>query len=208
MRARVMVFSRTPEPGKVKTRLVPALGPDGAARLHERLTHRAVRTAVASEAGSVELWCAPTTVHPFFSELETVFPLGLRLQQGDDLGERMAGAFDDALSEASTALLVGSDSPDLGQEDLRAAMAALQGDYDVVLGPAADGGYLLIGLRCPVPELFRNMPWGTAEVLALTRERLGRAGRRWYELPVRHDLDRPEDLSRFPDLQRWVAQSS
>jgi len=202
-----MVFSRTPEPGEVKTRLVPALGAEGAARLHERLTHRAVRKAVASGVGSVELWCTPTTVHPFFSELASAFPLRLRLQRGIDLGERMAAAFDDALSEASTALLIGSDSPDLGQEDLRAAMTALEGGCDVVLGPAADGGYLLIGLRCPVPELFRNMPWGTAEVLALTRERLGRSGRRWNELPVRHDLDRPEDLSRFPDLRNSVSES-
>ena len=207
MRARVMVFSRTPEPGKVKTRLVPALGPAGAARLHACLTRRAVRTAVASGVGSVELWCTPTTVHPFFSELERAFPLRLRLQRGDGLGGRMAAAFDDALSEASTALLIGSDSPDLEQEDLKAAMTALQGGCDVVLGPAADGGYLLIGLRRPAPELFRNMPWGTTKVLALTRERLGRSGRRRYELPVRHDLDRPEDLNRFPDLQRSVSES-
>lgn len=202
-----MVFSRVPEPGQVKSRLVPVLGPEGAARLHERLTRRAVRTAVASGVGSVELWCTPTSVHPFLSDLEREFALRLRSQRGDDLGERMAAAFDDALSEVPAALLMGSDSPDLGREDLRAAMAALEGGCDTVLGPAADGGYLLIGLRRPAPELFRDMPWGTAEVLAVTRERLGRSGTEWYELPVRHDLDRPEDLNEFPDLLRWVSES-
>ena len=202
-----MVFSRTPEPGKTKTRLVPALGPEGAARLHRHLTQRTVSKAIASGVGPVELWCTPTMAHPFFTELEDAFPLRLRLQRGDDLGERMAAAFDDALSGASAALLVGSDSPDLGKEDLRSAMNALQDGCDGVLGPAADGGYLLIGLRHPVPDLFRNMPWGTSRVLALTRERLGRSGVRWYELAVRHDLDRPQDLERFADLQRSMWES-
>ena len=116
----------------------------------------------------------------------------------------MAAAFDDALSEASAALLMGSDSPDLETGDLRLAIAELEGGRDVVLGPAVDGGYVLIGLRRPAPELFQAMPWGSAKVLGLTRERLGRSGRSWYELPVRHDLDRPEDLDLFPDLKNWV----
>ncbi|MDJ0863629.1 MAG: TIGR04282 family arsenosugar biosynthesis glycosyltransferase [Gammaproteobacteria bacterium] len=202
---RVMVFSRVPEPGQVKSRLVPALGPAGAARLQGHLTRNAVRTAVAAHVGPVELWCTPTTEHPFLAALEEELPVQLRLQGAGDLGERMAAAFDDALSGSSGALLMGSDCLDLTPGDLRTAVDALGSGADVVLGPAADGGYVLIGLRHTVPELFQGMPWGTSEVLRLTRERLTVSGKDWYELPVRHDVDRPEDLDRFAELQRWTA---
>ncbi len=202
---RIMVFSRVPQPGQVKSRLVPALGPAGAARLQEHLTRHAVGTAVAARVGPVELWCTPTTEHPFLAALAAEFPLKLRLQGAGDLGERMAAAFEDALSCASAALLTGSDCPDLTTGDLRMAVDALESGADVVLGPAADGGYVLIGLRHTAPELFRGMPWGTSEVLRLTRERLTVSGKDWFELPVRHDVDRPEDLDRFAELQSWTA---
>ncbi len=203
-----MVFSRVPEPGKVKSRMMPLLGPEGAARLQERLTRRAVSTAVTAGASSVELWCTPTISHSYCTALEKAFDLRLRLQRGADLGERMAAAFDLVLTEVSAAVLIGSDSPDLAKEDLQAALAVLQNGQEAVLGPAADGGYVLIGLRCPIPELFRDMPWGTSAVLGLTRERLARSGKSWHELPVRHDLDRPEDLALFPEFHRGPSQSA
>jgi len=191
---RVMVFARAPIAGTVKTRLIPALGREQATRLHERLVRRTVSIVAGAGLGTVELWCTPTVEHPFFEALQAALPVALMVQRGRDLGERMARAFDHALQRAPRALLVGSDCRDLQGRDIQEAEAALRSGCEAVLGPAADGGYVLIGLRRPAPDLFVGMPWGTPRVLARTRERLARQGWRWHELPVRHDVDRPEDL--------------
>ena len=203
----ILIFARAPEAGKTKTRLIPALGKQGAARLHAQLIRRTVEEAVAARTGRVELWCTPSKEHAFFFELERDYNVQCRLQQGADLGERMLRTFDSVLASTSAAVLVGSDSPDLGAADFKAAMAALSAGSDAVLGPAADGGYVLIGLRQPAPLLFRDMPWGTADVLNLTRERLGSLGWKWHELPLRHDLDRAEDLSKFPFIHEWISEA-
>ena len=203
----ILIFARAPEAGKTKTRLIPALGKQGAARLHAQLIRRTVEEAVAARTGRVELWCTPSKEHAFFFELERDYDVQRRLQQGADLGERMLRTFDSVLANTSAAVLVGSDSPDLGAADFKTAMAALSAGYDAVLGPAADGGYVLIGLRQPAPLLFRDMPWGTSDVLNLTRERLGSLGWKWDELPLRHDLDRPEDLSKFPFIHEWISEA-
>ncbi len=199
-----MVFAKAPIPGTVKTRLIPSLGSENSARLHASLVHRTLSMAVNSRVGGTELWCAPDSTHVFFQEMEAGFGVALRLQQGDDLGQRMAFAFNRVLSEASSAILVGSDYPDLSRADLRKAAKILEGGCEVVLGPADDGGYVLIGLSRPAPELFVDMPWGTDTVLDMTRERLRRQGRRWRELPVRHDLDRPEDLGYLREMAGFL----
>lgn len=194
-RTRVMVFARAPIAGTVKTRLIPTLGREQATRLHERLVRRTVSTVAGAGLGTVELWCTPTAEHPFFEAMQGVLPVALLVQRGGDLGERMARAFDHALARAPRALLVGSDCRDLQGGDVQEAEAALLSGCEAVLGPAADGGYVLIGLRRAAPDLFAGMPWGTPEVLARTRERLVGQGWRWHELPIRHDVDRPEDLA-------------
>lgn len=189
------MFAKAPLPGTVKTRLIPALGAEGAARLHEHLVRRTLSTVARAEAGVVQLWCSPTPSHDLFRELRAAHGVAAFTQRGADLGERMSGALDTALARASSALLLGTDCADLTAQDLRTASRALASGCDAVLGPAADGGYVLIGLRKQAPALFRDMPWGTGEVLDLTRQVLGRLGLRWYELDVRHDMDRPEDLA-------------
>lgn len=193
-----MVFAKAPAPGAVKTRLVPALGPGGAARLHERLVRRTLSTVVEAGLGGTQLWCSPSPAYPLFEDLAQTYRLRLFTQRGADLGERMAHALDSALVREKAALLVGTDCLDLMAGDLRQAARALSSGCDAVLGPAADGGYVLVGLRSPLPELFHAMPWGTDEVLERSRQVLRRLGRRWHELDVRHDLDRPEDLARLP----------
>lgn len=194
---RVLVFARAPVPGASKTRLVPALGAAGAAALSERLL---LRTLSVARGHALELWCIPSTAHPVFAHCGREFGLELRSQRGADLGERMAAALEDALARAPWAVLIGTDCPELTAGDLRRAAQVLQEGADAVLGPAADGGYYLIGLRRPLANLFPGVPWGTDAVLAETRRRLGESGCHWEELPVRRDLDRPEDLACFPDL--------
>lgn len=194
MAAVLKIFSKAPVPGAVKTRLIPALGAEGAARLQRWLTRRTVAVACAAGYERVELWCAPDRRHPFFGGLARAYPVVLRDQWGADLGERMLNALahDPA---CGTGVLVGSDCPDLDSVMLRAARHALTRDgAAVVLGPAMDGGYVLIGMHEPVPGLFSAMPWGTYAVLSLTRRRLEALGLATVELEPVRDLDRPEDL--------------
>lgn len=184
----IIVFAKAP--GEAKTRLVPRLGKWGAARLHRRLTRHAVRTAMA--AGRVELH--GTRRHSFFDSLDVPF----RLQQGRDLGERMYHA----LSRNPGAILIGTDCPELTVADLRRAQRWLRGGCEVVLAPAEDGGYALIGARHVSTEIFRNIPWGTASVFDETVKRL--RSKRWRSLRQVWDVDRPQDLDRI----RWLRFAS
>jgi rSAM/selenodomain-associated transferase 1 len=189
----VAVFAKAPVAGEVKTRLVATLGADGAARLHEELVERALSTALAARLGSVELWCAPDTSHPFFERCAKRFGVALRRQRGADLGARMHDAF---ASSPGPRLLIGSDCPALTPRDLQAGGEALR-THDAVFVPAEDGGYVLVGLARPDQRLFSNIPWSTAAVMARTRERLSAAAIRWRELPALWDVDRPEDYARL-----------
>ncbi len=178
MRTSVIVFAREPRPGRVKTRLIPLLGAQGAARLHARLVERALATARAAGLGEVELCWA-------------------RRQRGADLGARMHHAFARGLRRAGRVILIGSDCPVLRARDLRRAARWLAGGADAVFAPAEDGGYALIGLRRVSPRLFEGVQWGGAQVMAQTRARLAALGWRWRELPEVWDVDRPEDVARL-----------
>jgi hypothetical protein len=179
----------------VKTRLIPALGAEGAAALHARLVERTLMMAEAAGDVEVELWCAPRPGDPFFRVLGRRPRVSLRRQLGRGLGRRMENAFRRTLPGAGAVVLIGTDCADAVAADLREAFGRLAAGAGAVIGPAADGGYWLLGLRSPCPAVFRGMPWGTAGVLAATRRALTAAGRGWSELPVRHDVDRPEDLA-------------
>ena len=199
---RVIVFAKAPEPGKVKTRLIPTLGEAGAAALHRRLVMHTLRTAQDAGLGPIELWCAPDARHAFFLECERNFGASLHSQCEGDLGARMRRAIETILARAKRAILVGSDIPALSAQYLRDAERALSGARDVVIGPAEDGGYVLIGLERSDPELFRDIPWGEPEVLAETRGRIAALRWRCFELPALWDVDRPEDLKRLPEEMR------
>src|SRR5260370_17878170 len=196
----VIVLARAPQPGKAKTRLIPALGKAGAAALHRRLVLHCLRAAADARIGPVELWCTPDTSDPFFRECQRSLGVSLHAQGGGDLGARMQRAFESALARASRAILVGSDIPALSAQYLRDAERALAGGDDVVIGPAEDGGYVLVGLSRFDPELFRGIPWGGSEALAVTRRRIAALGRRPVELPALWDLSLPRDLERLPEL--------
>ena len=195
---RVLVFAKAPTPGQVKTRLIPALGEDAAAELHRKLVGRTLRTAQAAVVGPVELWCAPDAHDEFLSECAGRFGAGLREQGEGDLGARMARALEAALAEGTPALLIGCDCPALTPDYLREAAAALTGGYDAVIGPAEDGGYVLIGFARSLPSLlFEDMAWGAPTVMRETRARLAKLGCRCCELATLWDVDRPADLLRL-----------
>ncbi|MBS0327002.1 MAG: TIGR04282 family arsenosugar biosynthesis glycosyltransferase [Proteobacteria bacterium] len=194
--AAIAVFARAPVAGKAKTRLIPVLGARGAAGLQQALLRRTLATVLGAALGPVSLWCAPDCAHAEFRRCRDEFGVQLFPQQGCDLGERMLRAVTQVGAHGNV-LVVGSDCPALTVGELRAAARALDTGNDVVLIPAEDGGYVLLGLRRPVFELFADVPWGTVRVLAITRERLHRAGLTWHELTESWDVDRPEDLARL-----------
>jgi len=170
----VAVFARAPVAGHAKTRLIPRLGADGAARLHGFLVRRAVRTALAAELGPVSLWCTPDCSHRAFVAIRRESNVELCVQRGPNLGARMRNAFE-GLCCAGYALLIGTDCPALTDAVLRDAAQALHDGDDAVLVPAEDGGYALVGLRRSIRSVFDAMPWGTDRVMAETRERSHRA---------------------------------
>lgn len=195
---RILIFAKAPEPGQVKTRLIPALGAVAAASLYRCLLADTVERVSAAGLCPVQCWCAPDPAHPFFEQLSARFGVSLRAQTGADLGERMQRAAQSALEQARAVLLIGGDCPALNEGHLRQALDWLSAGEDVVLGPAEDGGYVLLGLRRTEAALFSAIPWGTDQVLGLTRQRLRMLGWGWLELEVLWDLDRPSDLSRCP----------
>lgn len=209
----LIIFAKAPVPGDVKTRLIPALSPRGAAALHRALVRDILRKAVEADVGPVELHCSPSAEHPFFRDCAHRFRVALRTQLGDDLGARMERAFGMALASAPYALLAGADCPALTIGDIRMAAQRLREGTDAVLVPAEDGGYTLLGLRRAVPALFTGISWGGAGVMAETRGRLKVLAWRWAELPAHWDVDRPEDLLRLgtlnrPEFSRFVKPST
>jgi rSAM/selenodomain-associated transferase 1 len=195
--AAVIVFARAPLPGRAKTRLIPRLGPWGAARLQARLTQRALQTAIASRCGPVDLHCTPRTGHAFFLRERRDLGVTLEKQSGRDLGERMQRALADALRKHRYAILIGVDAPELRAQDLRRALRLLRAGCDVVLAPAEDGGYALIGCRVAPRPVFEHIAWGGKDVYVRTVQRLSQLCLRWRALRTVWDVDRPEDVERL-----------
>ncbi len=193
----VIVFAKAPVAGRAKTRLMPALGADGAAALAERMLGHALGQAVAAGLGPVELCVTPGLDHPAFDRVRGRWGLRATTQGEGDLGARMARALARHLDGAPRALLIGTDAPALGAAMLRAAAAALD-DADAVVVPALDGGYALVGLARPAPALFDGIAWSTPSVMAATRSRATAAGLRLAELPPVADIDEPADLIHLP----------
>ncbi len=192
---RLAVLTKHPEAGLVKTRLIPALGAQGAADLHARFiehTLSIVRRFTESRGPRAEVWLGGGDASPGF---EARFGSGwnLRAQPEGDLGARMARAFASMLADASAAVIIGTDCPELSPGVLHDAFEALV-THDLVLGPATDGGYYLIGLRRPVPALFEAMTWSTGEVCAETIRRAQALDLRIATLPPLDDVDEPDDL--------------
>ncbi|MGY6277644.1 TIGR04282 family arsenosugar biosynthesis glycosyltransferase [Methylomonas sp. MgM2] len=196
----LLVFCKAPVRGQVKTRLQPALSAEQAVSAHIRLTELTLARAFEAPLCQVRLYCSPDTEHPFFKQCARDYPLTLAAQHGNDLGERMLHAFSDALSIGRHAILTGCDCPSLSAGDLRSALLALKNGCDAVFAPAADGGYVLVGLNEPQPTLFRNMVWGNQNVMTETRIRASRAKLKVYELPEQWDVDDFEGWRRYLDV--------
>jgi rSAM/selenodomain-associated transferase 1 len=180
------LFAKHWEPGKVKTRLAASIGDNVAAEIH-RVFLETLLDRFASVAGRRLLAFAPLDAEPAFVSLQGD-TWELAGQSSGDLGRRMRVFFESALEEAERVVLIGSDSPDLPAERLEEAFASLA-THDVVLGPAVDGGYYLIGVARRVPPIFQGIAWSTSDVWPQTVSRLKVEGVDWHELPKWYDVD-------------------
>jgi len=196
----VLIFAKTPQGGQVKTRLIPAIGEQAATRLYIDLLEREVEWIAEELACPMELWVTPDMEHPVLQQLAQRHALPIFLQQGDDLGQRMEYACRQALAHYRQIVLLGVDCPALTAQHLSQAFSWLSEGADAVLGPAQDGGYVLLALRRCDQQLFQDHRWGEDDVAESTRASLRRLGWEWRELPMLWDLDRPEDLPRLESL--------
>jgi rSAM/selenodomain-associated transferase 1 len=194
---RLLIFAKAPIPGQVKTRLQQQLGPMGCVKLHEQLTIKTLEMACSRRIAPVELWCTPDTTHPFFKHCRATFRIALKTQQGENLGSRLPNALIHTAKRGERTVIIGTDCPEMNNTYLESAFHALGNGYDLVLGPAKDGGYVLIGTKQAEPALFTGIHWGTDQVLAQTRAAAQRLRWSWTELPTLRDIDRPEDLVRL-----------
>ncbi len=199
--AGLAILAKAPIAGLAKTRLIPALGAASAARAQRKFTRATVEVAAHAGLKPITLWCAPDPAHRFFRALKATISVDLQPQCAGDLGLRMTRAMEHhfAAHPSRPLLIIGTDCPMLAPGHLHQAARALS-EHDVVLIPAEDGGYVLIGMARPVPEVFQEITWSTAQVLEQTRHRLRTAGIRWSELEPLWDVDHPEDWQRFERL--------
>ena len=188
-RSCVVVFGREPAAGEVKTRLAAGIGGPAAARVYAVTLENTLEAAVDSGARVVLSLAAPPS-----GEWARGIECSIEVQGTGDLGDRMADAFERRFSEGEErVIIIGSDCPLIMPEHFQAAVDVLA-DRDVVLGPAIDGGYWLVGQRHPGVDLFSDIPWSSHDTLGATRRRLAAIGAAWTELEELGDVDTREDL--------------
>jgi rSAM/selenodomain-associated transferase 1 len=197
----IVVMVKAPCLGAVKTRMQPALSPAQSLALHRELANDIIQQLQDWQLAPVILQISDQ--HEFFDH----FTVPKHLQCGDDLGARMAHAAQQALNDVDWVILVGADCPFLDKDYLISAMQYLHDGVQAVIGPASDGGYVLLGLHAVNDNLFTYVPWGTDTVFTVTMARLDGLAWSWQSLPIRDDIDRVEDLKKLidhPRLATWA----
>ena len=188
----LVLFARYPVAGECKTRLIPAVGAEGAAAIHRKLAGRTADLLRASNGRAVIAYTGSDAAQ--FEQW---------LGEGFEFVEQVEGDLTDRLCafvDRAPVIFFGADTPDLGAHHIASAIAGLE-SHEVVIGPADDGGYYLIAMRRSLPELLVDMPWSTDEVLPETLRRLQAMGIEPLLLETLSDCDRPEDLTRWPELR-------
>lgn len=196
----ILVFSKAPVAGQVNTRLVPYITAEQAACLHEELTRDRLQMCTAADACDVQLWCSPDTSHRFFADCQHRYGVSLHQQHGNDLGERMSNALKTMMGAYDKIVIIGSDAPMLDMNIIDAAFNELM-HREIVLVPAEDGGYVLLGAAVQHDDMLKHVPWGTEKVLASTLENFKHLNLDVALLGKCWDVDRPEDLERYRRLK-------
>ncbi|TGJ98179.1 glycosyltransferase [Leptospira langatensis] len=190
------IFLKNPVPGKVKTRLAKEIGEEAALEVYQALVEKTREACKGVDVTKV-LWFDSYLPNPSDLGSWGHSPLHIRLQQGKDLGEKMRNAFLYSFQNGATlSVLIGSDCPELDTLHIREAFQILE-NKDVILGPAKDGGYYLVGLQSDTPELFHGIEWSTETVFSRSLEKMQWARKQVGLLPVLSDLDDGKDLEYF-----------
>lgn len=198
---RIVIIAKAPLPGFAKTRLIPALGAQGAAALAQRMLAHTLREALTAGIGSVELCVTPSVTDSAWQFLPAPAAVRWSEQSEGDLGARMARAAQRGIDAGESVLLIGTDCPELNAARLRQAADALR-HADVTMYPTADGGYALLGLTRFHPALFQEIAWSTPTVAFSTLSRIAHLGWTVQNLPAMHDIDEPTDLKWLPNAWR------
>lgn len=196
---RIVIFAKAPLPGYAKTRLIPELGQEGAAKLAARFLQHTVQEALASDLGEVELCVTPDMQHPDWKTLGLPNSIGWSEQGEGDLGDRLSRVARRVIDSGKAVLLLGTDCPALDSQTLKNAASALESS-PITMVPVADGGYALLGLNDYHSTLFSDIPWSTSDVAKLTKQRALSLGWSFAEQQTLNDIDEPADL-------RWLPSS-
>jgi rSAM/selenodomain-associated transferase 1 len=193
MRTRIVIFAKAPMPGKVKTRLIPALGAEGAAELAQQMLGSTWAEAASVTVADREICVSPM---PSDSDWQGRLPPGaIATAQGEgDLGERLSKASERVILEGQNVILIGTDCPSLTERRLREACWELE-SHDAVMHPTFDGGYALLGIKAFHPSLFSGISWSTDTVARETMGRIGALGWSLHLGATLQDIDEPEDLA-------------
>ena len=195
----IQILCKAPVLGKVKTRLIQEMGKRRALDLYLKMFERLMAELSASWF-KTELWISPDKDHVFFER----YAFARFQQAGPDLGGRMSTVLRDGLNRYESVILVGTDLPLVNRSYIEQAVNALR-DHDVIIGPAEDGGYGLVGVKGEIPDMFSDIDWGTERVLSQTCARLNRDGLDFGLLPLIWDVDRPADLPRYEAWLRGIG---
>jgi len=189
-----LVFTKNPEPGKTKTRLIPAIGVNGAYKVHIQLLKHTLN--ITSKIKDIDFQLHHTSVHnnQWLTSLAKENNLSTKIQNGNNLGERMYRATQLCLKKYSHCLIIGTDCPELTEQYLVEANQQLTSGYDAVIGPAYDGGYVLIGLNNTRKEIFSDINWGKSTVFTSTITIFNKLNLKYKILSTLHDVDTKEDL--------------
>lgn len=193
---RIIIFAKAPAAGLAKTRLIPQLGAQGAADLARRMLLYTIDEARAAQVGVVEL-CRTPLRHPIWGQLNIADDVEISDQGEGDLGKRLAAAAKRTDDADEAVLLIGTDCIQLSSVLLNAAAQALS-EYDAIIHPATDGGYVLLGLRRFDAYVFTNIKWSTSIVAASTIARIMTLGWSFHQAQTLHDIDEPADLELLP----------
>ena len=201
---RIVIFSKAPRAGFAKTRLIPELGAEGAAKLARQMLSHTLKEVRAADIGIVELCITPEITHAAWQGIQMPTGIEISTQGEGDLGARLARASERVLANDETVLLIGTDCVEMSSTLLREAGQALL-EHDATLHCTVDGGYALLGLKRFSPILFQDIPWSTDAVASTTIARIRQLGWSLHVGQVLHDVDEPQDLKYLSEHARLYA---
>ncbi len=188
----LIIFIRNPELGKVKTRLAKSVGAEKALEIYKALLQHTRETVLQLDVNRLLFYVEEVNHKDKWSDEKFI----KIVQEGDGLGDRMHNAFVTALQQYDKVVIVGSDIPQINPQILEEAFEKLD-TKDFVIGPAMDGGYYLLGMKSPTPELFFDMEWSTPDVFNQTVDRIQKSGKSWHEVATLSDIDYVEDWEKY-----------